>query len=52
MVCELFLRELACLMPDVEHPLGDKVQIDLPHGGAGAIFLPGELSARKEDAGA
>src|SRR5512138_3817992 len=28
-------------MQIVEHPLGHKVQIDLPHGGAGAFFLTG-----------
>jgi len=39
-VCELFPRELACLMQAVGHPLGDKVQIDLPHGGAGVFFCP------------
>ncbi len=38
-MCELFLRELDCLMQRVGHPLVTKVQIDSPHGGAGALFF-------------
>ena len=33
-------------MQDVERPLGDKVQIDLPHGGAGVFFIYARKNAR------
>jgi 2',3'-cyclic-nucleotide 2'-phosphodiesterase len=45
-VCDLFLRELACLTQRVEHPLGNKVQIDWPHGGAGVFFLLAQFLKR------
>ena len=34
-------------MQGVEHPLGNKVQIDLPHGGAGVFFLAVHRLRRK-----
>jgi 2',3'-cyclic-nucleotide 2'-phosphodiesterase len=40
--CASFSSELVCLKQNIGHPLGNKVQIDLSHGGAGAFLFSKE----------